>query len=176
MFLVLAILLFGVYLVLSIFLPQPEQHLLFDGKMSTEEFMARIEYAESQRQDEDIDSVITTINEAELYNNPYIKHIRTAFDGYLDESNNGIEYGATDKIILDSGLGCGLDSFDKDYYQSEFSVINTERSKWGGITSYIVFLNNPDRIFWAWTYKYGNGEYGLKMFCEYSSLVESKLT
>lgn len=140
--------------------------------IDTEKLMAGIKYAESQREDDAADSLIKTTNEKELYDNPYIKHIRTAFSGYLDGTNNGVEEGVIEKSELESGLKCGLDSFDKDYYKSEFTIIQTEKNDYGGIVAYIAFLNQPDKVFWAWVYQYGGGEYILRGFCEYAALIE----
>ena len=141
-------------------------------QIDTEKLMAGIKYAESQRKDEDADSLIKSTNEKELYDNHYIKHLRTAFNGYLDGTNNGVEEGTSEKSELESGLRCGLDSFDKNYFKSEFNVIKTEKNDYGGIVAYIAFLNNHDRVFWTWVYQYAGGEFTLRGFCEYAALIE----
>ena len=132
--------------------------------------MSGIKYAESQRYDEAAEDVINANNEEELYDNPYIKHLRVAFDGYLDGTNNGVEEGTKDKMKLDSGIKCGLDSFDKSYYKSRFSVVKVERNDYGGIQAYIAFIDKPDIMFWAWVYQYAGGEYVLRGFCENAKL------
>src|SRR3990167_1180419 len=111
-------------------------------QIDTEKLMAGIKYAESQRKDEDADSLIKSTNEKELYDNHYIKLLRTAFNGYLDGTNNGVEEGTSEK---------------NDY---------------GGIVAYIAFLNNHDRVFWTWVYQYAGGEFTLRGFCEYAALIE----
>ena len=143
-----------------------------ENNIDTEKLMAGIKYAESQREDEAADAVIKTTSEKELYDNPYIKHLRKAFNGYLDGTNNGVEEGVTEKSELEGGLKCGLDSFDRDYYKSEFTIIKTEKNDYGGIVAYSAFLNQPDKVFWAWVYQYSGGEYILRGFCEYAALIE----
>lgn len=148
----------------------PQEEVVKD-KLDTEKLMAGIKYAESQREDPAADSLIKTTSEKELYNNPYIKHIRTAFNGYLDGTNTGVEEGTIGKNELDNGLKCGLDNFSRDYFKSEFTVIKTEKNDYGGIVSYIAFLNNPDKVFWTWVYPYAGDDYTLRGFCEYAALI-----
>ncbi len=143
-----------------------------DAKMDTEKLMAGIKYAESQRVDKVADELIKTTNEKELYGNPYIKHLRTAFNGYLAGTNDGVEEGATDKSELEGGYRCGLDSFDKNYYKSEFTVVKVVKGDYGGVVAYITFLNKPDTLFWALVYQYGGGEYTLRGFCENAALIK----
>ena len=121
-----------------------------------------IKYAESQRPpgitEEDP-------SDEEIYNNPYIKHIRAALDGYLNGTNNGVEeYDALNNDI--EGLNCGLNSFDESYYKSKFIILHAENSAYGGVSAHIVFINKPDTIFWTWTYQYDIGEYTLRAFCK----------
>lgn len=111
--------------------------------------------------------------EEEIYNNPYIKHIRTALNGYLDGSNTGAE----EAIALDENKSdeCGLDSFDKSYYQSKFFLYDVSDNDYGGVQAYIVFVDKPDTIFWAWVYRLGgDGEYSLRGFCKAGPPDESK--
>ena len=83
-----------------------------------------------------------------------------------------LKEGTSEKSELESGLRCGLDSFDKNYFKSEFNVIKTEKNDYGGIVAYIAFLNNHDRVFWTWVYQYAGGEFTLRGFCEYAALIE----
>jgi len=139
-------------------------------EIDVEKLMAGIKYAESQREDEAADTLIKATNEKELYDNPYIKHLRVAFNGYLDGTNEGVESGVSEKSESESELKCGLGSFNRDYFKSEFFIIETEKNDYGGIVAYIAFENNPDRVFWAWVYQYGGGDYILRGFCEYAAL------
>ena len=102
----------------------------------------------------------------ELYNNPYIKHIRTALNGYLDGSNIGTE----DAIALsENGWDkLGFSNFDRSYYQSKFFIYSAADNDYGGVQVYIVFVDKPDTIFWVWVYQLGGdgSEYSLRGFCE----------
>jgi len=142
-----------------------------EEEIDVEKLIAGIKYAESQREDEAADDVIKTTSEKEFYDNPYIKHLRTAFNGYLEGTNNGVEEGVAEKSKLESELKCGLGSFDKSYFKSNFNVIEVERNDYGGIVAYIAFSDKPDRVFWAWIYQYGGGDYTLRGFCEYAALI-----
>jgi hypothetical protein len=102
--------------------------------------------------------------EEEVYNNPYIKHIRVALNGYLDGSNLGTE----ESFPLGITENCGLDKFDRSYYKSKFIVFNAEDSKYGGLQTWIVFVDKPDALFWTWVYNLGwdNKTYSLRGFCK----------
>lgn len=137
-----------------------------------------IKYAESQRPP----GIGENPTEAEIYNNPYIKHIRIALNGYLAGTNEGIE---TDNLLLAGGAleesisgsaWCGLKHFDKSYYKSKFIIYDGDASNYelGGVQAYIIFVNNPDTIFWTVTYQYGGGEYVLRRFCEVGPTEEHK--
>ncbi|MSR88024.1 MAG: hypothetical protein EXS69_02615 [Candidatus Zambryskibacteria bacterium] len=102
---------------------------------------------------------------AEIYASPYIQHIRPALNGYLDGSNAGAEEAAMD---ITSDSSCGLGNFDKSYYQSKFIILEASDNDYGGVQAYIVFVNKPDSIFWAWVYQLGGegGKYVLRAFCK----------
>lgn len=103
----------------------------------------------------------------EIYINPYILHVRTALNGYLDGSNTGVE-GA---LYVDKENECGLSLFDKSYYRSRFSIVHAEDNEYGGVDVYIVFMHDPDTAFWAWVYDLGySGDYVLRNFCKSKSL------
>jgi hypothetical protein len=104
--------------------------------------------------------------EEEIYNNEYIKSIRVVFNEYLAGREN-IE--ANTKEInekMDYGEVCGLNAFDKGYYKSRFIIISAEDNDYGGVQADIFFIDRPDKLFWAWVYKLGSGEYSLRAFCE----------
>lgn len=101
--------------------------------------------------------------ETEINNSPYIKHIRIALNGFLDGTNTGVEADALDNT---GGSDCGLNNFDKTYYQSKFIILDASDDDYGGVQSDIVFINKPDTLFWTWVYRLGgNGEYVLRGFC-----------
>lgn len=130
-----------------------------DSAVSTEEIMETIKQSESQRPA----GISNSPTEDEIYSNPYILHIRTALNGYLDGTNNGIEAGEMNAIVKEDN--CGLDGFNRSYYKSKFIVASAEKSDYGGVQAHIVFIDKPDTMFWAWVYKYVGGEYVLRAFC-----------
>jgi len=103
--------------------------------------------------------------EEELRNNPYINHIRTALNGYLDGSNTGAE----EVVALDDDFssGCGLSEADREYYKSKFILSEVADNDYGGVQAYIIFIDKPDTIFWAWVYRLGeDDQYSLRGFCK----------
>lgn len=138
---------------------------LISNMINSEEFTEGvkegIKYAESQRPP----GIEEDPSDEEIYNNPYVKHIRTALDGHLSGTSNGVEEDGT--LGNDSeNLNCGPNSFDKSYYKSKFIVFDAENSDYGGVSAHIVFINKPDTIFWTWIYQYDSGEYTLRAFCK----------
>ncbi|MCX6723381.1 MAG: hypothetical protein NT094_04965, partial [Candidatus Staskawiczbacteria bacterium] len=77
----------------------------------------------------------------EINNSPYVKHIRIALNGYLDGTNNGVEKMA---LSTTEGMNCGLNNFDKAYYQSKFIIYDASDDDYGGVQADIVFINKPD--------------------------------
>ena len=130
--------------------------------------LSKIKIAEVIRKLEAEEPPRITGNETdeETRNNPYIKHIRTALNGYLDGSNTGAE----EVIALEEAGNsdeCGLDIVDKLYYKSKFFLYSVADNDYGGVQAYFVFVDKPDRIFWAWVYKLGgDGKYSLRGFCK----------
>ena len=111
--------------------------------------------------------------ETEINNSPYIKHIRIALNGYLDGTNTGVEADALDNT---GGSDCGLNNFDKTYYQSKFIILDASDDDYGGVQADIVFTNKPDTIFWTWIYRLGgDGEYVLRGFCANGPTEEKKV-
>ncbi|MCX6756564.1 MAG: hypothetical protein NTW35_00185, partial [Candidatus Nomurabacteria bacterium] len=62
-------------------------------------------------------------------------------------------------------LKCGLNNFDKSYYKSKFLILSASDNDYGGVQAYIIFVDKPDKIFWAWVYN----ESSLRVFCEDTS-------
>jgi hypothetical protein len=115
------------------------------------------------------DENVPNLTEEEIYNNPFVKHIRAALNGYLNGSNEGIEDDLVINGFNDSSgndLNCGLAKFDKSYYKSKFIVWSSEPGKFGGIITNLVFTEKPDTVFEAMVYQYADGEYVLRYFCE----------
>jgi hypothetical protein len=99
----------------------------------------------------------------EIFNSPHVKQIRIALNGYLNGTNEGLEDGAT--YLTSEKMKCGLDNFDKTYYQSKFVILDAMDNDWGGILAYIAFIDKPDTVFWVWVYG-TTGEQRLRMLCE----------
>jgi len=114
------------------------------------------------------------LTEEEIYKNPFVTHIRVALNGYLDGSNTGVEDSSVINGIENSGLDCGLSKYDKSYFKSKFIVWSSETNKYGGRSTYIIFTDKPDTIFWAWVYKIDTDEYILRSFCASGPKEEDK--
>jgi hypothetical protein len=109
--------------------------------------------------DEDYKSYISS------YQNPFAIHIRKALNGYLDGSNSGMDMPKTTiEQQNDNGAIYGLSAFDKSYYKSKFIVWAINEHLGGGLDIDIIFQDKPDKMFSAWVYKLGGGEYDLRMF------------
>ena len=86
--------------------------------------------------------------------------------------------GAEEVIALEESSKsdkCGLGIVDKSYYESKFLLYGAADNDYGGVQAYIVFIDKPDTIFWAWVYRLGgDGEYSLRGFCKTGPPDESK--
>ena len=111
------------------------------------------------------------------YEDPYVKHIRTALNSYLDGTMKGIN--PIGKVVK-SGTNAngkleGLDSFSKDYYKSKFVVLMAQPSVAGGKEINIIFQDKPDKIFWTWVYAIQPNVYVLRGFAENTAITGQKL-
>lgn len=132
-----------------------------NDSMPVEEFKERIRRAES----EEPPRITGNETDEEIRDNPYIRHIRVALNGYLDGSNAGAE--EIMAIGTDAKAGCGLSDADSSYYKSKFILYKVSDSDYGGVQAYIIFVDKPDTIFGAWVYRLGgDGEYSLRGFCK----------
>jgi|GEM_PF-5788690 len=130
------------------------------GTVDPDKIMDAIKYLESANPPI-LDQLQT---EEDVVNNPHIKQIRLALNGYLDGTNNGLEeYMALD--VTDPIMKCGLNNFDKTYYQSKFVILSARDNEYGGILAYIAFVDKPDTMFFVWIYGVV-GEQRLRTFCE----------
>lgn len=99
------------------------------------------------------------------YQNLFAIHIRKALDGYLNGSNFGMDIPeATIEKRDNEGTIYGLSAFDKSYYKSKFIVWAINEHLGGGYDIDIIFQDKPDKMFSAWVYQLGGGEYDLRMF------------
>ncbi len=139
-----------------------------ERQMTTSELLAVVKKTEAMEPPR----ITGNETEAELYSNPYIKHIRTALNGYLDGSNTGAEEIVT---FGDSSGKCGLFSYEKPYYKSKFFIYDASDNEYGGVQVDIVFVDKPDTLFWAWVYRLGgDGEYSLRGFCKAGPTSETR--
>jgi hypothetical protein len=104
-----------------------------------------------------------------IYNSPYIKHIRTGLNGYLNNTDSGVEIIAL-RGTKDERGKCGLDNFSKDYYKSKFVILDAYDNFMGGVRADIIFIDKPDNVFDVWVYQlgswyYDDGEYEIRSFC-----------
>ena len=111
-----------------------------------------------------------------FYKDPYVIHLRKAFDGYLSGTNYGMQ---TPQFVIESssssGMLNGLSSFSKDYYKSKFVVFFISDSKAGGENIGIIFQDNPDKAFEAWVHKLADGTYDLGGFGQILSYTPEKM-
>ncbi len=110
------------------------------------------------------------------YQDPYVIALRTALNGYLDGTNNGIE---NPQIVIESsrrdGYIDGLSSFSNDYYKSKFIVYAIGNSVVGGKQIAIIFQDKPDKLFNALVYKLADGVYDLRGFSQNLSYTPEKM-
>ena len=120
-----------------------------------------------------VSNIIENFSEEDLeqyyavYEDPYVKHVRVALNGYLNGSNEGM---SVPEMVIETGkvnnAASGLSSFSKDYYQSKFIVFTINDSLAGGREMNIIFQDKPDKVFYVWVYQVASGEYDLRGFAE----------
>ena len=113
----------------------------------------------------------------ETYEDPYVKHVRVALNGYLDGTMKGID--SIDDVVkaktnADRSVS-GLDAYSKDYYKSKFVVLLSSPSVAGGKEINIIFQDKPDKIFWTWVYAKESNVYDLRGFSENIGIQGDKL-
>lgn len=111
------------------------------------------------------------VNFVHLYQDPAVIHLRKALNNYLSGSSEGIvAHGATTGNSIMGGHQLGLGSFDRDYYKSEFMVVNFERKTGSEFTMIdIIFVDKPDRNFRTMI-ESNNNQYFLIAFGELKKL------
>lgn len=92
-----------------------------------------------------------------VYDNPFVMHFRIAIDGYLSGTLEGVL--KTDKLLNDLGTY-------RDYLGDRFVVLMLDPAPMGGYLITAISQQKPDRVFSAWVYMQGNGEYQLRGFEE----------
>jgi len=138
------------------------------------------DYASNSGDNEDFESASLTDEELQgyyaVYSDPYVVHVRTALNGYLDGTNVGMDI--PDLVIqprVEDGVTSGLDSFDRSYYQSKFVVFAINDNIGGGKEIDIIFQDKPDKMFAAWVYSAGEGYYDLRGFWQKPGSTEEAM-
>ena len=104
---------------------------------------------------------------------PYIDFVDKTFASYSSGNTSGISEGALE------GLGdsvTGIKSFPKEYFTSNFKVLNTRNGLAGGKEMNIRFEDKPDKVFWVWVYKLATGDYEIRGFQENTKYSEIQST
>ncbi len=170
---VLLLLLFFVILYASVNFYKTKNEAVYIGdstRRDEEKIAEAIKYAESQYPPR----IGKYPTEKEIYESPYIKHLRTALNSYVNGTNNGVEEDAI--TATNNDMKCGLGNFSKDYYKSKFVILDALDNDYGGVQGYIAFIDKPDTGFWFWVYRLeGDGEYVLRAFCEKPPLEEDRV-
>ena len=97
-----------------------------------------------------------------IYDDPYVKYLRTALDEYSTGVIKTIDEDAIAKRT-DNSVTYGLDSFDKSYYKSKFIVFGMNDNELGGEVINVIFTDIPDRVFASWVYPVGGSEDDLQL-------------
>lgn len=162
--LAVALVVIGAYLALT-YKVETQDVDLANIESSSDIDISKLAEAIKEVESEGVSDEEDPLTEEETYSNPYITHIRVALNNYLSGSTVGIEENALDNIS--DSEECGLNTFDKSYYKSKFIIYGAGRNDYGGVQADIIFLDNPDSIFWAWIYRYAGeeDEYVIRGFC-----------
>lgn len=91
--------------------------------------------------------------------NPVVEFLGSVLDRIRDGKGGG------DAVIQDAGEAMeDLASVDSEYLESPFLPLSIERNTWGGRVVSVLFRNRPDRVYSAWVYGQGPGDYRLRGF------------
>ncbi len=101
-----------------------------------------------------------------VYDNPFVRHIRVALDGFVSGSLDGVFNG--------HGLLEDLEFF-REYLGDSFVVLMIDPATMGGYQIVLISQQKPDRIFSAWVYMLSNGEYELRGFEESGEFSPSQV-
>ncbi len=101
-----------------------------------------------------------------VYDNPFVMHFRIAMDGYLSGTLEGVH--ETERLLNDMGVY-------RDYLDDCFVVLMLVPARMGGYMITLISQQKPDKIFSAWVYMQGNGEYQLRGFEESGDFSPSEV-
>lgn len=92
-----------------------------------------------------------------VYENPFVRHVRTALDSFMDGQVQGLFEGEELRGELESW---------REYLPHRFVVLSLEPSPAGGYLITLLSREKPDRVFSAWVYRLSAGDYRLRGFSE----------
>ncbi len=92
-----------------------------------------------------------------VYQDPYVMHVRSALNSYLNGSDQG--------FIPGSDLIAELEKY-REYLSHGFVVLSLDPSPMGGYEVLLISQEKPDRIFTAWVYETSRQELELRGFSE----------
>ncbi|MFA6304366.1 MAG: membrane lipoprotein lipid attachment site-containing protein [Patescibacteria group bacterium] len=110
----------------------------------------------------------------EIKQDEYVKYLRRSLDDYLSSnfSTQSRGFGLIDGIhYADSAYG-NFNMIDPAYLKSKFIVLSTDFNPFGGKGITLIFKNKPDRIFYAWVYRYIGVGYDLRDLSDYEKLQD----
>ena len=107
----------------------------------------------------------------------FVKYLRRSLDDYLSMNYESCPKSGCEHKGLYNGRhyedsaynpNGGLSVIDSAYLKSKFIVLETDIALGGGESILLMFKDAPDRVFYAWVYKYSDDGYDLRMFTEYN--------
>jgi hypothetical protein len=101
-----------------------------------------------------------------VYENPYVKHFRSAVSAFLE--------GTAEGLSTHSDIAEQLQNYS-DYIQDSFVVLSIDSADMGGKTLLLISQQKPDRIFEVWIYQLGNGEMELRGFKESTAFTSTEV-
>ena len=104
----------------------------------------------------------------EVVKDRFVQYLRIALNNWLSGKydtisnprlSNQCEYGGLvdglqcpDTVFTDSSYG--ISKIEQDYLKSKFIVFQTDPAPFGGESIVLMFKDKPDKVFYAWVYRY----------------------
>jgi len=97
------------------------------------------------------------------YEDDYVKHVRTAVDGYLSGTLDGIDSpNFTVNSHLPDDRPSGLDAFKEYFKKGKMIVVWLEDAPAGGRIVSITAQADPTKVLDCWVYRLADGSYTLR--------------
>lgn len=116
----------------------------------------------------------------EISKDRFVQYLRIAFNNWLSGKYNSVPHPKTsykclhtgllkgkqcpDDIFVESNYDDDLFKINLDYLKSKFIVLQTDPAVGGGESIVFMFKDKPDKIFYAWVYRYRGGNEVIKGF------------